>query len=138
MSALLQAQAKFKQDHNLQKIKVVRNKNYKASGPKSYVYLLDRFGFQPTKPGPYCHEKSVEQTGLAQAHIKVGGRARFSQTLVKKESPDTAGPTSGPAGQVTAEDQQSDSLYLCKVDVGTPPQTLMLDFDTGSSDLWVC
>lgn len=38
-------------------------------------------------------------------------------------------------GQVTASPESDDSEYLCPVKVGS--QTLNLDFDTGSADLWV-
>ncbi|KDN37833.1 hypothetical protein RSAG8_09887, partial [Rhizoctonia solani AG-8 WAC10335] len=38
---------------------------------------------------------------------------------------------------VRANDIQNDTEYACPVTIGTPGVTLTLDFDTGSSDLWV-
>lgn len=63
----------------------------------------------------------------------------------------TSGPTTGSGsgttgsgvgstpqeGQVDALDIQNDTEYLCPVTIGTPGQKFMLDFDTGSADLWV-
>lgn len=115
------------------KIPVKRNPNYKAHGTKSYVYALARFGFNPTMDGPYHHSTKIAQQGKFADHAgqkHIGGKLRFSHGLSKKAS-------DGTTGQVSSDDIQNDSLYLTPVTIGTPGQTFNLDFDSGSSDLWV-
>lgn len=112
----------------LAKLKVVRNPNYKRAGLKSYVYLMNKYGFDSTKGGPYYHMYLLR--GLhSRGHHKKGGM-RMEHVLVKRT--DTT-----EMGEVGADDQQGDTEYLVQVSIGTPAQNLMLDFDTGSADLWV-
>lgn len=106
MEPIFSAQNKIRQNLGLKKVKAIRNTNYKASGTKSYVYLLNRFGFQPTQPGPYYHQNKVVQRGLAPEGFKkpVGGRLHHQRVLVKKTG------DGDQVGEVTAEDQQNDSM----------------------------
>ena len=115
----------------LTRVKLVHNPHYKRSGPKSYVYLLRKYAFKPTKEGPYFVGNKIHQKGKHGIRKLIGGRAKVQQNVLQKK---VAG---GQSGEVTAEDQQNDSEYLCPVTIGTPGQTFNLDFDTGSADLWV-
>ncbi|MCJ1239627.1 hypothetical protein MMC14_007625 [Varicellaria rhodocarpa] len=115
----------------LQRVSLVKNPNYVRSGPKSYVHLLRKYAIKPTTEGPYFMGNKIHQQGKHGVRHLFGGKARVQAALQKKD------PTTGQVGEVTAEDQQNDSEYLCPVTIGTPGQKFMLDFDTGSADLWV-
>lgn len=119
------------------KIKVVPNKNYQRSGPKSYVYLLQKWGFRPTLPGPYIHIDKVVRQGLGFGFFKkICGNTRTDSALAKQEG--LGGASAVAPREVPTQDIQHDSMYLSEVYIGTPPQKLLLDFDTGSADTWVC
>jgi hypothetical protein len=38
---------------------------------------------------------------------------------------------------VTQVEDEHNTLYLARVKIGTPPQIVNLNFDTGSADTWV-
>lgn len=92
---------------------------------------MRKYGFTPTKPGPYILATTMQQTGRQYTDKPVGGRVHARQVLQKKLANDQV-------GEIGADDVQNDAMYLAEVGIGSPEQKLNLDFDTGSADLWVC
>jgi len=58
-----------------------------------------------------------------------------SATATSTSGNSTASSASGEIGAVSAVPETDDSEYLETVKIGTSPQTMNMDFDTGSSDL---
>jgi hypothetical protein len=92
------------------------------------------------RPAVYVTSRPSFKAAYARAvrryNIEVGkfpGFAKRNNLVVKVKADDPAETQE----EVPAESIQNDLEYVVPVKIGTPGVTLHLDFDTGSSDLWV-
>ncbi|KAK0671790.1 aspartic peptidase domain-containing protein [Cercophora samala] len=131
MEPIFLAQSKLRAELGLHKVKAIPNSKFQRHGTKAYASAINRYGLQPTKPGPLSSGKIRDaDTNWTSGKYAVGAIRDMWTSLVEKTGDDKP-------GEVEAQDQQGDMEYLCEVLIGTPPQKVLLDFDTGSADLWV-
>ncbi|KAK4129843.1 Asp-domain-containing protein [Parathielavia appendiculata] len=88
-------------------LKQVRNTNFVRSGPLQLAKIYHKY----KAPLPNDLKAAVK---------------RVRNNLSKR-----------PTGSAETKPEENDVEYLTPVSIGTPPQVLNLDFDTGSSDFWV-
>jgi aspergillopepsin I len=74
---------------------------------------------------------------LAKAYRKYGTPLPDSLTAALNHTRTQAHAKRATSGSAVTTPEDYDVEYLTPVSIGTPAQTLNLDFDTGSSDLWV-
>jgi hypothetical protein len=100
------------------------NVRYKADGRKAYLKALRKWKFDPPYTFRWPCLTNSEDSLVFIDH-------RFKMMMARTEDGENL-------GEVAAESTDEDVYYLSPVYIGEgdKKQLVMLDFDTGSSDLW--
>ncbi|KAG8740234.1 hypothetical protein FRC10_004574 [Ceratobasidium sp. 414] len=117
-------------------IHATRNTQYIRNGPKDYAKCIRKFKIGGTWQTPFffdheslCIRRYIhERLAADRLQLNIGGNVRVPDVNLDPYDGKTV---------VQANDIQNDTEYACPVTIGTPGVTLILDFDTGSSDFWV-
>ncbi|KAF8315723.1 acid protease [Clavulina sp. PMI_390] len=115
-----------------------RNPVWKPNGPMDYARSARKWNIGPTEQTAFfVHEnKLMRRTEHHHKHEHHHSEQQDGTTVGTE--PTSGGGTKATSGtEVPAQDVQNDLEYVVPVAIGTPAVTLNLDFDTGSSDLWV-
>ena len=89
---------------------------------------------QPVSVTPPAHRNGV--LSYTRAMAKYGGKPSLKEALSKPTTLKLASKTAT-VGFAPSTGSADDSQWLTQAAIGNPPQLMMLNLDTGSSDLWV-
>lgn len=116
--------------------------------PTTFALTAALAGFASASPvQPRIGTFSVSQ--VSNVNFRAHGPAQLAKTLLKygasipdglarnMANRDGARLAARSSGSVQAAPEQYDIQYLTPIQIGNPAQTLNVDFDSGSSDLWV-
>lgn len=123
------------QKRGVYKVERVPNPNYTGrNGPRALLKTLRKYRMPIPAALTNAASQSNEMISKRQNRKKGKGHKQKGGAAAAAAGGATAAATNG-TGTVTATPEANDVEYLAPVDIGG--QTINLDFDSGSSDLWV-